>query len=262
MSDKMPESALADSGNNLCAHCVSGVVHSGTPTGTEIKLGSIPCYYAAPPIGHPAAPTIIFFTDIFGYSFINARLLADSFASKNLHVLIPDIFDGDAVDPSLLGFMDVETKGWVRALTTTDDLDNTLTRQTFGPRLPPPRSWVAFGPACKLFPFYHHSYRGCYAMAMQKHFPSSKRCSRKGAHGLLQRATDAWELWATVSEVAILFSLLEALKSESMLMSLCTLLLCLCRGTLSKCDNRDFSYWLSLTLDFQVNTFRDILPER
>jgi hypothetical protein len=49
---------------------------------------------------------------VFGYSFVNARLLADAYARENFHVLVPDLFSGDPIDPKLLNFVDEEAKGW------------------------------------------------------------------------------------------------------------------------------------------------------
>lgn len=44
---------------------------------------------------------IVFFTDIFGSSFINVRQNADLIAEKtNTTVLIPDYFHGDPMDPN------------------------------------------------------------------------------------------------------------------------------------------------------------------
>jgi dienelactone hydrolase len=43
---------------------------------------------------------VVFFTDIFGYSFVNTRRLADHFAQAlNSTVLVPDFFHGDPMDP-------------------------------------------------------------------------------------------------------------------------------------------------------------------
>jgi dienelactone hydrolase len=43
---------------------------------------------------------IVIFTDVFGSSFINTRKLADQFAeATGTTVIIPDLFDGDALDP-------------------------------------------------------------------------------------------------------------------------------------------------------------------
>ena len=44
----------------------------------------------------------MYLTDIFGWSLINSRLLADELASHGFYVLIPDIFQGDSLDHSIL----------------------------------------------------------------------------------------------------------------------------------------------------------------
>jgi len=51
----------------LCDNCVTGHVFSGTPTGTEKKIGPFDTVYVAQPaeVKHPAA-AIVFFTDVFG----------------------------------------------------------------------------------------------------------------------------------------------------------------------------------------------------
>lgn len=40
---------------------------------------------------------LYFFTDIFGIALINNRLLCDLFAEKGFYVIMPDLFDGDAI---------------------------------------------------------------------------------------------------------------------------------------------------------------------
>jgi hypothetical protein len=45
---------------------------------------------------------IVLFTDIFGYSFINTRKIADRFAEESeTTVFIPDYFHGDPVNPNI-----------------------------------------------------------------------------------------------------------------------------------------------------------------
>lgn len=74
-----------------CADCVSGFLQEGTPTGTEIKIASLPVYA----VGAEDAPRIVVFgTDIFGWRFNNTRLLADEYAARGFRVLVPDLFDG------------------------------------------------------------------------------------------------------------------------------------------------------------------------
>jgi len=74
-----------------CADCVSGAVHEGTPTGTEITLAGLPTYA----VGDEASKRIVIFGhDIFGWKFVNTRLLADEYAARGFRVLVPDLYDG------------------------------------------------------------------------------------------------------------------------------------------------------------------------
>lgn len=94
-----------------CPACFRGFVHDGTPTGVDVSLESasgaaIAAYYAAPPAGTAAAPTILYLSDIFGHTFVNARLLADTYAAAGFHVFVPDILGGDAVPAASLNVLD------------------------------------------------------------------------------------------------------------------------------------------------------------
>ena len=92
-----------------CAACFAGSVHAGTPTGADVELPlegapAVPAYYAAPPAASTAAICIL--SDVFGFKFINVRLLADVYASKGFHVFVPDYFGGTAVPHESLAVMD------------------------------------------------------------------------------------------------------------------------------------------------------------
>ena len=94
--------------------CLSGSVHSGTPTGREDTIGGLPCYIAEPSSPSDQAttntsvaankrPAVIFLVDIFGWKFPNLRLLADNYAKAgNITVYIPDIHEGDSLDIEFL----------------------------------------------------------------------------------------------------------------------------------------------------------------
>jgi len=74
-----------------CADCVTGTIHQGAPEGTEVTLASLPSYV----VGNESASKIIVFGhDIFGWKFMNTRLLADIYAARGFRVFIPDLFDG------------------------------------------------------------------------------------------------------------------------------------------------------------------------
>ena len=74
-----------------CPHCVAGSVHQGTPLGKEVKVGGIDAYVVGP---EDSKRIIVIGVDIFGWKFVNTRLLADEYASKGFRVVIPDLFSG------------------------------------------------------------------------------------------------------------------------------------------------------------------------
>lgn len=64
--------------------CCGGTVATGTPLGTERKIGDLNCYVTIKEdqeIDHDSA--IIFIADIFGYKLPNGRLIADKFAQNS-----------------------------------------------------------------------------------------------------------------------------------------------------------------------------------
>lgn len=83
------------------ACCLSGSIHSGTPTGREDTIGGLPTYVAEPSDGSKAK-TVVFITDIFGWKFKNVRLLADQYAKAGFYCYIPDVQEGDSLPIELL----------------------------------------------------------------------------------------------------------------------------------------------------------------
>ncbi|OSX59650.1 hypothetical protein POSPLADRAFT_1075258 [Postia placenta MAD-698-R-SB12] len=74
-----------------CADCVSGNIHTGTPVGEEVTLAGLSTYAT----GDASSNRIVIFgIDIFGWRFVNTRLLADEYAKRGFRVYIPDLFDG------------------------------------------------------------------------------------------------------------------------------------------------------------------------
>ena len=83
-----------------CPDCTQGFIHAGTPRGRMISLsvptsveggGSLECYVATPPAGvSPAACTLLYLTDVFGHRFVNAQLLADTYAAAGVTVYMPN----------------------------------------------------------------------------------------------------------------------------------------------------------------------------
>ena len=87
--------------------CATGFLHSGTPTGSIEKLGSLDAYYSKSPIKSKA---ILFLSDIFGHISPNNQLLADAIARKTgFTVIAPDYLHGDYIDWKVLkGMVDPE----------------------------------------------------------------------------------------------------------------------------------------------------------
>jgi len=96
--------------------CVDpGAKQTHETQGSEEKIGGVNTYKTG-----QGKSAIIIFTDVFGYSFINAQKLADSFAQgSQTTVLIPDYFNGDAMDPNLPNLWDV-LPAWLKKHPPTD----------------------------------------------------------------------------------------------------------------------------------------------
>jgi dienelactone hydrolase len=99
-----------------CPDCFRGFLHDGTPRGALVKVGDLDAYYTGPVEGRSAKRPILFYIpDVFGMSFKNSQLLADSYAEKGgFHVYVEDIFNSDPLPPETLEFMEYE--GWVSSL--------------------------------------------------------------------------------------------------------------------------------------------------
>lgn len=83
--------------------------------GTEEILGGVNTYKTG-----DGKSAIIIFTDVFGYSFINVRKIADYFAENTKKtVLIPDYFNGDPIDPNAPNLWDL-LPGWLEKHPPTD----------------------------------------------------------------------------------------------------------------------------------------------
>lgn len=87
--------------------CLRSSLWEGTPSGTETTLPGVPNpTYIAQPLPNqtadtgPSAPrvAILYIPDLFGWSFRNARLLADAYAREaNATVYLPDFYGGEVV---------------------------------------------------------------------------------------------------------------------------------------------------------------------
>lgn len=95
--------------------CLRGFKWEGQPTGRIGKLGNNPAYIAG---SNPDA-AVLFVHDLLGWTFPNARLLADHFAEEaGVTVYLPDFFDGWVVDFDLVvteQFHKIDLAGWQKA---------------------------------------------------------------------------------------------------------------------------------------------------
>ncbi|KAI1411826.1 dienelactone hydrolase family protein [Hypoxylon sp. FL1857] len=76
--------------------CLKGFEWSGTPSGKVSKLNDNDVYIT----GDNADAAVLLVHDVLGWTFPNARLIADHFAREiNATVYLPDFFGGEIVDP-------------------------------------------------------------------------------------------------------------------------------------------------------------------
>lgn len=79
--------------------CLSGFKWDGKPIGTETKIGKNDTYVT----GSNKEVAILMAHDIFGWTFPNARLLADHYAKEaGATVYLPDFFGGEVVSPETM----------------------------------------------------------------------------------------------------------------------------------------------------------------
>ena len=81
-----------------CPDCFSGHDHVGVTTGKETDLHGLRTYVTEPPpesSRRPDGGVIVIISDAFGWSTVNLRLLADSYARRlGCRVYLPDFMDG------------------------------------------------------------------------------------------------------------------------------------------------------------------------
>ncbi|KAI9764228.1 MAG: hypothetical protein M1840_008618 [Geoglossum simile] len=79
----------------ICADCISGSIHEGTPKGRTATLHGLDTYISEPPDGRPPKGLVVMMPDIYGWELTNARVLADVYAEKGpLLVYLPDFSAG------------------------------------------------------------------------------------------------------------------------------------------------------------------------
>ncbi|PWY71673.1 alpha/beta-hydrolase [Aspergillus heteromorphus CBS 117.55] len=91
--------------------CYQGVKHEGEATGSYSTLNDFEIY-----TNYPADKStehgILIITDVIGHRFINAQLIADQFAANGYFVMMPDLFDGDAIPLNRPAGFDLQA--WLR----------------------------------------------------------------------------------------------------------------------------------------------------
>jgi len=78
--------------------CFSGSVSDKKAVGTVEVIGGVSTYVSKPQ-GDTRGRAIVFATDVFGQSYVNARIAADKFARAGHAVYIPDLFNGRPATP-------------------------------------------------------------------------------------------------------------------------------------------------------------------
>lgn len=80
----------------FCSHCLDLNELTGTPSGSETKVGGVDTYVAK---GASQQGGIVIATDIFGLKIVNPKIVADQLAKQSGYsVYVPDIFPGGAID--------------------------------------------------------------------------------------------------------------------------------------------------------------------
>ncbi|RDL38971.1 uncharacterized protein BP5553_03311 [Venustampulla echinocandica] len=78
-----------------CRDCLSGTIHTETPTGSEKTIHGFPTYVAEPEAGTTPKGLVVIICDAFGWKISNCRLLADIYAKKGgFLVYVPDFMNG------------------------------------------------------------------------------------------------------------------------------------------------------------------------
>jgi dienelactone hydrolase len=79
----------------VCAKCITGFLHEGEPKGTVTSIAGLPTYVAKPVNMRGKPGVIVIVPDVFGWEFINNRLLADAYAEKSGRTIyLPDFMNG------------------------------------------------------------------------------------------------------------------------------------------------------------------------
>jgi hypothetical protein len=74
------QAADGDGAKHAC--CVQLNLDVGTPGGHEVNIGGVATYAAGPALGAAGGKALVLAVDVFGWSLVNIRLLADKYAER------------------------------------------------------------------------------------------------------------------------------------------------------------------------------------
>jgi len=92
--------------------CFTGFRHESTAAGETRSIGDVRTYFAYPEGGKTPGKAVVVLSDVFGI-FINSQLLADDFAANGYLAVLPDLFDGDQMDPGDFDAGKVDISAWL-----------------------------------------------------------------------------------------------------------------------------------------------------
>ncbi|KAL6716376.1 hypothetical protein ACLMJK_005942 [Lecanora helva] len=128
-----------DVGMSPC--CLSGMIHDGKPSGRIDEIGGLQTYIAEPPDGSKRR-SLIFISDIFGWTLPNTRLLADAYAAAGFYIYLPDLHGGDSLPISFLNTVEPPLKDQEHLSVTEKAKNAALVPATLGPWLATHREGV------------------------------------------------------------------------------------------------------------------------
>ncbi|CAK7242769.1 MAG: hypothetical protein STHCBS139747_004270 [Sporothrix thermara] len=89
-----------------CPDCFTGSVKDGEPRGKVITLHGLQAYATEPVDGRMPKGIIVIIPDVFGWEFVNNRLLADHYADRgDYKVYLPEFMAGKAAPASMIDSM-------------------------------------------------------------------------------------------------------------------------------------------------------------
>ncbi|WRT63806.1 uncharacterized protein IL334_000731 [Kwoniella shivajii] len=124
--------------------CVTGHIHKGDPLGSFEVLHGLRTYVSNPkPPAEGKQNVVVLISDIFGVDLVNTKLVADEYAGNGWKVLLPDFFEGDAIDHELLNTIVPNLRVQAEATIATKAVDTAKTGAALGPWLAKHREAVS-----------------------------------------------------------------------------------------------------------------------